>query len=126
MPGEPAAYTDAQYATVRALVVAVARFFPRVRPFPPLRAGGEVAREPLPNYDRFAGVAADFHHPGATSGRGPGLDWLRVFPRLSRVRAARAAPRGLGRSLGHRGAPGVRQGPSPSRATGGGAAQPPP
>ncbi len=72
-------YAEPQYRSLIRLIRALSRFFPRVRPLPPVDATGQVITRTISNADEFEGVVGHFHLSAHKWDPGPGFDWRRVF-----------------------------------------------
>lgn len=72
-------YAEPQYRTLIKLIRALSRFFPRVRPLPPVDAKGQVIMRMISKLDEFEGVLGHFHLSAHKWDPGPGFDWKRVF-----------------------------------------------
>ncbi len=72
-------YAEPQYRTLIKLIRALSRFFPRIRPLPPVDAKGQVIMRKISNADEFEGVVGHFHVSAHKWDPGPGFDWKRVF-----------------------------------------------
>ena len=72
-------YADPQYRTLIKVIRALARYFPRVRPLPPLDAEGQIITRQIGDVDTFEGVLGHFHLSAHKWDPGPGFDWKRVF-----------------------------------------------
>lgn len=72
-------YAEPQYRTLISLIRALSRFFPRVRPLPPVDPKGQVITRMISNADEFEGIVGHFHLSAHKWDPGPGFDWKRVF-----------------------------------------------
>ncbi len=71
-------YSEAQYLSAIGAIKAICRFFPRIKPVPPIGEDGQVINKVIAN-DRFEGVLGHYHLSVHKWDPGPGFDWKRVF-----------------------------------------------
>ncbi len=72
-------YTEAQYQSLCAVIVALHKVLPKIRLFPPLDASGEVINRKIHNAWQFSGWLGHMHLSADKWDPGPGFDWRRVM-----------------------------------------------
>ncbi len=72
-------YSEAQYLSCIACVRAITRYFPRIKPLPPLSPEGQVVNGVIGEVNGFEGVLGHYHISIHKWDPGPGFDWKRVF-----------------------------------------------
>lgn len=71
-------YSEAQYMSCIAAIRELTRFFPRIKPIPPIGEDGLVVPGKIAN-DHFEGVVGHYHLSVQKWDPGPGFDWKRIF-----------------------------------------------
>lgn len=71
-------YTDAQYASLIAVLQALVKFFPNLPGEIPIGPDGKVVDRKLQSFGSFAGIVGHYHVSANKWDPGPGFDWERV------------------------------------------------
>jgi len=71
-------YSEAQYISCIAAIREICRYFPRIKPVPPVGEDGQVVPGVIAD-PKFEGVVAHFHLSVHKWDPGPGFDWKRIF-----------------------------------------------
>ncbi len=71
-------YSEAQYLSCIACIRAITRYFPRIKPLPPIGPDGQVINGVIADQN-FEGVVGHYHLSVHKWDPGPGFDWKRIF-----------------------------------------------
>jgi N-acetyl-anhydromuramyl-L-alanine amidase AmpD len=76
-------YADKQYESLMALLKALLKVVPTIKPFPPVDESGKIIPRVIDDFLGFSGIMAHWHISSTRWDPGPGFDWDRLVAGLS-------------------------------------------